>query len=319
MRHNRALAVTVFLVLAVMIWPLSAQQKSPSDAANKTATYTAKLSEGASDELDAIRQASRSFVDAFNKEDAKTLAALWTEDGDYIDESGQVFAGHEAIQKEYARFFEENDGVTIKVMVDSLRLLSDDAAIEDGRAMLDPTPAGAPAISRYTAVHVKVDGKWRMSTVRDVRIETPSGYHNVEDLEFLIGKWTAEENGAKSESVCRWVANKSFVQRDYTVTHADGITTSGIQLIGWNPEEGHMQSWNFSSDGGHAVGIWTPVEGGWVAEMRGTTGDGIPTTSINTLTRLDDNAYVWQSIQRSASGVALPDTDEVVIKRVPAE
>ena len=205
------------------------------------------------------------------------------------------------------------------LMIDSLRLLSDDAAIEDGRAMLDPTPAGAPAISKYTAVHVKVDGKWLMSTVRDVRIETPSGYHNVEDLEFLIGKWTAEEHGTTSESVCRWVANKSFVQRDYTVTHADGTTTSGLQLIGWNPEGGHVQSWNFSSDGGHAVGIWTPVEGGWVAEMRGTTGDGIPTTSINTLTRLDENAYVWQSVQPTAGGAAIPDTDEVVIKRDPAE
>ena len=59
-----------------------------------------------------------------------------------------------------------------------------------------------------------------MSTVRDARIETPSAYRNVADLEFLIGVWTAEEHGVKTESVCRWVANKSFVERSYTVTHA---------------------------------------------------------------------------------------------------
>ena len=34
---------------------------------------------------------------------------------------------------------------------------------------------------------------------------------------------------------------------------------------------------------------------------------------------LDDNAYVWQSVQRFLGDVALPDTDEVVIKRRPAE
>ena len=138
-----------------------------------------------------------------------------------------------------------------------------------------------------------------MSTVRDTRVETPSTYRNVADLEWLIGTWTAEEHGAKTESVCRWVANKSFVERSYTVTHADGTTTSGVQLIGWNPPAGHVQSWNFSSDGGHAVGVWSPREGGWSAEIRGVTGDGAPTTAVNLLTRLDDNAYAWQSVQRT--------------------
>ena len=52
--------------------------------------------------------------------------------------------------------------------------------------------------------------------------------------------------------------------------------------------------------------------------MRGTTGDGTPTTSVNQLRRLDDNAYVWQSVQRTVGGMTLPDTDEVVWKRQPA-
>ena len=36
--------------------------------------------------------------------------------------------------------------------------------------------------------------------------------------------------------------------------------------------------------------------GGWSAEVRGVTGDGVPTAAVNLLTRLDDNAYVWQSV-----------------------
>ena len=154
-----------------------------------------------------------------------------------------------------------------------------------------------------------------MASVRDTQIETPSAFRNVADLEWLIGTWMAEDHGVKSESVCLWRANKSFVERKYTITHVDGTQTSGVQLIGWNPQDGHVQSWNFSPDGGHAVGIWSPLEGGWSAEMRGVTGDGTLTTSINRLTRLDDNAYVWQSVQRTAGGIALPDTEEVVLKR----
>jgi uncharacterized protein (TIGR02246 family) len=279
------------------------QSSSPSDQDSSAA------------ELAAIRAESDAFVAAFNKRDATAVAALWTEDGDFIDETGQRFAGREAIEKGYEQFFADHPRARIRILIDSLRLLSDSAAIEDGRTIVQPPPAGAPTIGNYTAVHIKVDGKWRLSTVRESTIETPSAYHQVADLEWLIGTWTAQEHGASSESTCRWIANKSFVQRSYKVTHADGSTITGVQIIGWNPRAGHVQSWNFSSDGGHAIGVWTPISGGWSAAIHGITGDGTPTVAVNVLTKLDDNAYVWQSMHRSAGGAPLPDTDEVVLKR----
>jgi hypothetical protein len=36
---------------------------------------------------------------------------------------------------------------------------------------------------------------------------------------------------------------------------------------------------------------------------------------VNLLTRLDDNAYTWQSIKRAASGAPLPDTEEIIFRR----
>ncbi len=271
------------------------------------------------DDLAAIRQSADEFVKAFNNQKPQALAALWTEDGDYIDESGRVFVGRKAIAQEYAQFFKEHDGVKLRLMIDSLRLLSDDAAIEDGRAVLDPMPAGAPAISKYTTVHVKIDGKWLMSTVRDVRIETPSAYHNLENLSWLIGKWTAEEHGSQAEITCRWIANKSFIERRYTVTNPDQVTESSVEIIGYNPQTGQIQSWNFHSDGGHAVGVWTPHESGWQAEVQGTTADGTPTSAVNVLTQLDDKAFAWHSVQRSVGDTPLADTGEVVLRRVPQE
>lgn len=310
---NRRTFLAVGLVVILAAVSAKAQQTPPSpDASN--AGQPAPQDESSA-ELAAIRAESEAFVAAFNEGNAKAIASLWTEDGHYIDESGQIFAGREAIEKGYADFFANNPDARIRVVIDSLRLLSDSKAIEDGRTMVDPPSAGAPAIGRYTAVHAKVDGNWLMSTVRDGRIETPSAYGNVADLEFLVGTWTAEEHGVKTESVCRWVANKSFVQRNYTVTHVDGTTISGVQMIGWNAERGHVQSWDFSPEGGHAIGIWSPTANGWSAEVHGITGDGVPTLAVNLLTRLDDNAYVWQSVARTVGGTPLPDTDEVVLKR----
>ena len=308
MRHNICIALLAPTFISLLFCAIGNAQEAASTSASGQ-------SPDASGGLAAIRAGSKAFTDVFNKHDAKAVAQLWTEGGDYVDESGRRLAGREAIQAGYARLFAENPRARLRTAIESLRLLNDLTAIEDGHTYVDPPPAGAPSVGKYTAVHVKVDGKWLMTTVRESRIETPSAYKSIADLEWLIGEWTAEEHGFNTQSTCRWIANKSFVERSYTFTHSDGATGSGVQLIGWNPQRHHVQSWNFSSDGGYAVGVWTPHESGWSGELEGTTGDGRPTTAVNRLTRLDDNAYVWQSVQRTLAGEPLPDTDEVVLKR----
>lgn len=295
---------------------LSLAQESKPDSPDKKQPAQGRES---SSDLDAIRAGAEAFVAAFNKQDAKAVAALWTEDGEYLDETGQVFAGRDTIGRVYAQFFAENPNARIRINIDSLRLLSPATAIEDGHAFVAVGSAGLPSSSAYTAIHVKKDGKWLMATVRDMPSDTSLARQNAADLQWLVGTWVAEENGVKTESVCRWVADHRFLERTHKTTRTDGTTTSGVQLIGWNPQGGYVQSWNFTSDGGHAVGVWTPVESGWRAKVYGTTGDGVPTTAVNLLRRLDDNAYVWQSVQRFLGETALPDTDEIVIKRSPAK
>jgi uncharacterized protein (TIGR02246 family) len=153
------------VALCVLLCPVIAiaQELKPSQPAPQ---YKAPQTVDASAaELSALRETSREFVTAFNRGDAKAVAALWTEDGEYVDDAGRVFSGRESIEKEYAAFFAANKGVQMHLAIDSLRLLSPEAAIEDGRARLDPAPPGAPGTSKYTAVHVKANGHWRMSTV----------------------------------------------------------------------------------------------------------------------------------------------------------
>ncbi|TWT34376.1 YybH family protein [Blastopirellula retiformator] len=268
-----------------------------------------------SESLTAIRDQSQAFVTAFNQGDAAAVAALWTPHGQFVDDSGRKFTGQKEIEAAYAELFKKNPETKIEVVVDSIQLLSDEAALEEGRTLVSEVADGEPVYGAYAAIQVKLDGKWRMASVRDRRVGLPSVHQKIADLQWLIGKWSAEEYGMRIESECRWVANKSFVERTYTTTGPKGAKVSGVQLIGWNPIKGQVQSWNFSADGGHATGLWTPIENGFTATMRGVTGGGLPTESVNTLTKLDENAYVWQSTSRSIGGQPLPDTDEVVIKR----
>ena len=300
--------------------PKTEKTKAPSVATSKsvakeTDTQQLQSKEAGGDDLAAIRKSSQEFTKAFDEGDAHAIAALWTEDGDYFDTAGQVFKGRAAIEKEYGDFFAAKKGFRIQITIDSLRLLSPGAAVEDGHAVVTQSPAGSTSTTKYVVVHVKVGEKWLMSTARDTLVEAPSTVRELDDMEWLVGAWVSEEYGSRTESVCRWVANKSFVERSYTVKHPDESTTSGIQLIGFNAQAGHIQSWNFSSDGGFAVGVWNRRDRGWSAEIAGITGAGISTTAVNVLTRLDDNAYSWQSVSRTSGGISLPDTDEVVIKR----
>ena len=154
-----------------------------------------------------------------------------------------------------------------------------------------------------------------LASVRETAVDTSSSENDLADLNWLIGDWSAEENGQQTDSKCSWTVNGKFVQRSYTTIQLDGTVISGMQIIGWNSQSQHIQSWSYSADGGHAVGVWSATEGGWLAKVTGTTGQGVSTTAVNILKRLDDNAYVWQSLDRTVGDLRIPDTDEVVIRR----
>lgn len=269
--------------------------------------------------VEAIKKEIAAFADAFNKRDAKAVASFWSAEGEYVDDTGRAFVGRNAIEAYYTELLKETPDVKLKLVSDSIRLLGDTVAVEDGQAVLEPKPQGVDGANKYTAIYTKVGNRWLLASVRDSYVNTASPANDLADLEWLIGDWTAEENGAITESKCRWVANKQFVERSYTTTMVDGSVTSGLQIIGWNPQSNKIQSWSFTADGGNAIGVWAAIDSGWAARVNGTTGTGEVTSAVNTLKRIDDNAYAWQSTTRTIGDVSLPDTNEVVIRRVKSK
>jgi uncharacterized protein (TIGR02246 family) len=263
----------------------------------------------------AIRESAERFVAAFDAHNAAALAAMWTPEGEYIDATGQTFVGRKAIEQEYARFFESNADAKLLVSIDSIRVLGDSTAIEDGRASLS-SAAGPPGMSRYTAVHVLEGGKWLMASVRDTRVAIGSNYQRLAPLEQLVGEWTAEHLGARADVSCRWIARKSCLQLDTTVTRDGHVVSESTEIIGWDPLAGSVRSWSFSSDGGRAVGTWRPSDVGWVVAADGVTPNGTATRAVYHWALLADGALGWNSFERTANGVPLEDVRAVVLKRV---
>ena len=322
MKKSLLLATSLVLPAAMTFGVYSAAKEPPRPAANAPRATGKKDGQPGNADLAALRQSAQAFRDAFNHGNAKAIAALWTKDAEYIDESGEHFQGRDAIAKEYANFFAENPAAKITILVDSLRLISDDAAIESGRAAVSPPGPGAPATSKYTAVHAKVDGKWLMAFARDTRVETPSAYNHLKDFEWLAGTWSAVEQGTYDEGNlvemnCAWGPNKSTFEIHYTINEAGGLEPlSGKQIVGWDPETRRIQSWSFSSDGGRSTGVWSQQDGGWTVVTQGVLPNGTRTSAINSFARMEDDAIIWQSSQRVSGGAPLQDAEEIILRRV---
>ncbi len=82
-----------------------------------------------------FRASAEEFVAAFNKGDAKQIGAFWTPDCEYVDETGRIFKGRDAIEKEYAAFFAANPGLKMENSISSIKVIGGHSAIEDGAAI----------------------------------------------------------------------------------------------------------------------------------------------------------------------------------------
>ena len=264
-----------------------------------------------------IQATADSFIAAFKKRDAAAVAGHWALDGVYINEDGQRFEGRKSIESEYEKLFEIiSDKVQLRIEIDSVRSINPHTVIEEGRVALTPQPPGAVRVmSRYTAVHVKQDDSWLLADVRDTRVELPPETGQLEDLEWLVGTWSATKENAHVEVKCRWVENNHFLARAHTASESGKVTSSGLELVGIDPFSGRITSWSFNNDGSHAVGVWSPHESGWIIESVGAMRDGTPSIATYLLSRKDGETLLWKSGNRTVGDTQLPDTAEVTLTR----
>src|SRR5262249_4435908 len=127
---------------------------------------------------------AQEFLAAFHKGDAKAVAAFWTPDGDYVDQSGRHFKGRAAIEKLYARVFAAQKGATPTAHAPPARLVTPDVALEDGLTEVTPAGGGPPSVAAFSAVLVKKDGVWYFESVRDAVAHPPSNAEHFADLEW---------------------------------------------------------------------------------------------------------------------------------------
>jgi uncharacterized protein (TIGR02246 family) len=264
-----------------------------------------------------IREAVESYVAAYNRADAKALAAHWSPEGVYQDPiTGEQVVGREAIEQQFAAIFAESQNARLTASTNAIQFVSPNVAIEHGEAQVirgDQTPEE----SAYSAVYVKRDGQWLLDRVTEEETApaVSAPYEQLKVLEWMIGTWIDQDEESRIETTCEWTKNQSFITRSFTLTVGDQIEMAGMQVIGWDPAAKQIRSWVFDSDGGFGEGTWSQQGNAWNIQQVGTLTDGRKSSSVNIITYVDENTFTWQSVNRIVDGELLPNVDEVVVVR----
>ncbi len=299
-RHCGLVGISVALVFLAIA--AQAAEKPPDNSAD----------------VNAIRANIESYVAAYNRGDAKAVAAHWSDCGEWVSPLGERFQGKRAIERELRTLFAENKGVRIEVLQPSIRLLSPDVAVEEGtvRVVRSDEPASD---STYLAINVKKDGKWKLDTVRETEVvETAPATSPLQELAWLAGEWTDASPDAAGAINVKWTKNKTFLNYSFKVSAPGMDDLEGTQLIGWDPAAGTIRSWMFDSDGGFGEGFWSKKGNTWVVKFSQVLPDGRKASATNIYTMLDENTFTWKSVGRQVDGVFLPNVDEVKMVRKAA-
>jgi uncharacterized protein (TIGR02246 family) len=259
---------------------------------------------------DAIRAMVGQFRDAFQKGDAAAAAAFMTAEAEIIPDEGDALKGRDAIQKAYAEFFKKTSRPKVTLDVDSLRFTSRDTAIEDG-SMTVVHDGESPVTHRYHILYVREDGKWLISVVKEWPAETT----DLDDLDWLIGSWSAKRNDAEVHTTYEWFGNKAFIRATVTVREKDKSFTA-MQLIGHDPATGDLRTWTFEHDGGIGEGTCTRDGHRWVFENRATLADGGVVEATNILVPVDKDTITWQPINLTIEGEQFGNLPPMKVSRV---
>ncbi|MGE0100833.1 MAG: SgcJ/EcaC family oxidoreductase [Blastocatellales bacterium] len=126
-------------------------------------TWQGKLS---ADEA-AIRGVVASYVDAREKIDPKAVEDLFTEDADQLVSSGEWRRGRPALVQGTMASSRNNSGRRT-VTVETVRMISSDVAIADGRYEIAPADGGEPRRMWSTFVMKRTAKGWRIAAIRNM-------------------------------------------------------------------------------------------------------------------------------------------------------
>lgn len=268
------------------------------------------------DDLTQVEAAIKSYMAAFNARDVEALVGHWSPQGVFVSrDSGEQVVGRESMREEFATMFAGEGAPKLAVETESIEFISPNVALERGTATVTHS-ADDIVESQYRVIYLKSGDAWLIDRITDDEVEVAANHHErLKDLEWIIGDWIDEGDGFAIELTGQWTKNRNYISRTFKVSRGDQITSSGLQVIGWDPNRNEIRSWLFDSDGGFVSGTWAQREDRWIVSSVATLAGGGSGSFTSIFRPLEDGTYGWQKTNRIVDGELLPHTDETIVRR----
>jgi uncharacterized protein (TIGR02246 family) len=270
--------------------------------------------------LAGLEKAAANFVAAHNSGDAAAVANLFAANGELCGPTGEdLITGRAAIEAHYAERFAESPDAAIALEVDSVRLITDSLAVEDGTAHLTLSNQGSITLSsRYSAVLTKTDsGDWLIASSRLIKDVSDDAAALADLAEVLVGEWSSNKNSVRTDLAIGWDSSGNVLIGDLLTQTPDTDPQPGSLRISWNPAKKSIVSWMFDASGGAIQATWIPTEDGWLIRSEGTTGDGETFSATQELMPVGPNAFVWSATDRIVDGELMPDNEARFVRPAP--
>ncbi|HEU0174739.1 MAG TPA: SgcJ/EcaC family oxidoreductase [Blastocatellia bacterium] len=121
----------------------------------------------------AIRELVRKYVDARERIDPKAAEELFTSDADQLVSSGEWRRGRDEVVRG-AMASSRSTGGKRTITVESVRMVTPDVAIADGRYELTGLAGGATRSMWTTFVLKRTEKGWRISAIRNMLPAAPA-------------------------------------------------------------------------------------------------------------------------------------------------
>jgi uncharacterized protein (TIGR02246 family) len=269
-----------------------------------------------------VKSLLAAYVDAFNRQDADAIAAQWAEDALWVDaETDERVEGRDALIQDYRTFFMGNPEAQLTCRVNYARAVAPNVASFEGASVL-LLPGVDPIEREFSAILVNRDGKWLFHSVTEMaRPEGGNAHDRLKPLDVLIGSWVDAGEGPTVRTAVRWGAGGSFLVRSFVVEDEEKGDRQRTQVIGWDPLEGRIRSWQFESDGSFGDGTWSQDGNDWVGRIRQTLADGSVATATQILRVIDNDQLEVETTGIEVDGQPMPSQPPVRVVRetAPAE
>lgn len=267
-----------------------------------------------------IRQWLRSYAETYNGGDAEAVAKRWKVDAVSVqEETGERTEGRESLTNEFARFFADYPDAHLSGVLEHIKAIGNDAALVEGRVSLLLGEESATE-TLFTAVLEREGGEWLIASSHERDVPQPaSPYDALRELEWLVGAWRDETEGARATSTVGWSPNEAFLIRSYEAEFADGESFSGTQIFGWDPMTQEIRTWTFNSDGTFGDGVVSRSGEDWMVKLNQVQIDGRLATGVTVITLLDEDTLQVQKIAESIDGEPLPVSEPIIVARAAEE